>query len=45
MKPTKTEFYENLSRAMRRWLHLEAEGYYVTLVAREGDYMITWEID
>jgi hypothetical protein len=45
MKPTKTEFYESLSQAMRRWMILEAEGRYVTLVAREGDYMITWEID
>jgi hypothetical protein len=45
MKPTKTEFYENRALAIRRWLLLEAEGKFVTLTAREGDYMITYEID
>jgi hypothetical protein len=45
MKPTKTEFYESRSLAIRRFLELDATGYFVTLVAREGDYMITWEVD
>jgi hypothetical protein len=45
MKPTKAEFYEVRSIAIRRWMFLEENGFHVTLVAREGDYMITWEID